>query len=517
MGLIRYLTILFLPFFFFACQDDDDGGTSPGGEVMVSFSNLNEGGTYGGELTAQVDARPTESVSQVSLTFAGETVDSTQSTPFKFAIDTRTVADGSHVLEAEATTRAGESVSEDLTINVSNPLAVLELPVSGGDPGFKGYYYGIHDNEGNLLKGGSITLGQEVQVEATQPYPADSVMVSLYYETSEELYIRTFTDADRGASWRMNYDQPQPELADSINIYVTGQSFYGYTASSGIGTTPDVDNNEYTLPATEGTNQYYVTEYVSSGGPRNYEYGTLQDGDTTDHSSLSKTTTTHSVTAPTDILVNVSDAYAYHNDIRKALKIKNILGINNPMEFDLPVDDFSNFVLVGNYSPDIQGNNLGSILTLAHGSTVPSSFGYSTGSATTNATGNTLSGTAQQGDAQAILYQVSDSPGTSHFEWTVSSSGGLEPLTLEAPSIINQKYPELQNVVWEGNYSFVIRSDAISNYREFLDVQRSSIYAYLGDWHYKPSNNLYGEKTILLNPLISQGSELVIKEFDYTD
>ena len=74
MQRLTLLTLLLLPFLFFACQEDDSNGTQPGEDLVVSFNNLNHGEQVRDSITVSVDASPQESVSEVSLTFAGEQV-----------------------------------------------------------------------------------------------------------------------------------------------------------------------------------------------------------------------------------------------------------------------------------------------------------------------------------------------------------------------------------------------------------------------------------------------------------
>jgi len=250
---------------------------------------------------------------------------------------------------ASATTEAGESFTEDLSIEVSNPLATLEMPVSGGDPGFNGYYYGIHRNDGSLIKGGSIAL-------------------------------------------------VQPELADSLTLNITAENSYGFDASTSLTPGYDQEGTDYTFPATEGTNQYYVMESYQASD-RAYQYGTVQDGNTQEVATLTGTTTEKSITAPEEVNINLSTAYAYNSDIREALRVEKNFIAANPMNFDLPVNEFSPFFIVGNFIPPSNTKGLEGVLTIRHQSEIPSQLSSSTGTAQANTTGNKLSGTVDLGDA----------------------------------------------------------------------------------------------------------------------
>jgi hypothetical protein len=513
MRLIKHASwLLVLPLIILSCQEDNN--TQPAEDLTISFDNINPGEVISDSVTVSIDASPREAINQLILSFAGERTDSLDSAPFQFEIDTRTVADGNYTLKATANAEGGQTLTEEISVEVSNPLAVIKIPTSGGDPGYKGYYYGIHTRDGNLIKGGAITLGQEIPVKATQPYPSDTLMVSLYYQTNQEVFIRTFTDAPRGSSWKMNFDQQQPEPADSVHLYITAESFYGFTSSTSLSSNFTYKgNNFYTFPALEGTNQYYVTEYFPVKD-RNYEYGTIQDGDTLEIGFLPESATTRRVTAPTDININVSSAYAYNNNPREALLVERYQGTSKDMEFDLPVDEFSNFLIIGNYLPSNGPSNLDGIKTLKHENNVPSAFAYTPGTAVPQTTGSNLSGTAEPEDAQAVVYETNDTPNQTSFYWTVTSSGDLAQTTLEAPEVLKQKFPSLQNVVWESERAFVVKSDAISSYQDFLNIQRSSIYGYAYLGYFPIPNNIYEEKKIVLNPLISNGSQLVVKEFN---
>jgi hypothetical protein len=511
MHRLKHVFWLFLlPFVLFACEEDNNS-TQPAENLEISFSNLSDNEVISDSVTVSVDASPQESIRQLSLSFAGEKIDSLGSAPFQFGIDTRRVADGNYTLKATAQTEDGEIITEEISVEVSNPLAVIEIPTSGGDPGYEGYYYGIHQKDGSLIKGGAIALGQQIQVEAAQPYPSDTVMVSLYYETSDRLFIRSFTGAPRGSSWRMNFAQKPPQLADSLGLHINVQHQHGFYTSTSLSGSHSKKGDLYVHPAVEGGNQYFVAKYYLGGGMGDYEYGTVQDGDTVTVDFLNKSPTTQKITAPTEIGTNVSYSFAYNEDYRDALRLQTITGTSNPMEFSFPVDEFSNFVVVGDYSPFNGPEDLIHLTTIKHESSVPSKFAYSTGTSTSQSTGSLLSGTAELGDAQAVLYETSAGVNQTTFRWNISSDGDLPQMSLEAPEIVNQKFPTLSDLVWETPSSMVVRSDAIDSYQEFLDTQQSGIYAY-PDYFVIP-DDVYAGKSMIFNPLISEGSELVMKEF----
>lgn len=521
MKRLTILTFLLISFLFFSCQEDNDNSSQPEEDLMVSFSNLNNGETVGDSVTVSVDVSPREALSQLTLSFDGEVVDSLESAPFEFGIDTRSVADGIYNLEATAISQSGETTSRNISIEVSNPLAVLEMPVAGGDPGFKSYHYGIHQKDGSLIKGGSIAVGQQIQVEASEPYPSDTVMVTLYYETPDDsqttnwLYILTYTQVERGSNWRMNFDQKQPQPSDSIELNLTADNPDGFASSTSLTPGYEQEGDSYIFPARQGTNQYYVTERDKSGNQR-YEYGTIQGGNSKTIDILSEEATPKSIQAPgNDININLSFAYAYNTDISQALAVEYPEGLQSPMTFDLPVNEFSNFVIFGYYYLSSGANGLNLVITSKHQSTVPPEFAFSTGTAQANTNGSTIFGTADLGDAQAVIYQATALPNQTFFNWSVFSNRDLSSLSLEIPKIVKNKFPGLDGVIWESDESQILKSNAINNYQEFLHIQKSSVYAHPTGTNFLPEEeNVYSTKSIIFNPLISEGSEYVMKFFD---
>jgi hypothetical protein len=521
MKRLTLLSFFLLPFLFFACQEESNDTSQPQEDLVLSFSNLSNGETVNDSVNVSVDVSPREALSQLTLSFDGEVVDSLESAPFEYGIDTRSVADGIYTLEATATNQSGETTSRNISIEVSNPLAVFEMPVSGGDPGFKSYHYGIHQKDGSLIKGGSIAPGQEIQVEADQPYPSDTVMVTLYYEQPDNsqtlnwLYILTYTQVERGSSWRMNFDEKQPQPSDSIELKVTADNPDGFAASTSLTPVYEQEGDSYTFPARQGTNQYYVTERGKSGSQR-YEYGTIQGGNSKTIDILSEEATPKSIQAPgNDISFNLSFAYAYNSDIRKALGVEYFNEPQSAMTFDLPVNEFSNFVIFGYYSLSSGANGLDVVMTSIHQSTVPSEFAFSTGTAQANTNGSSISGTTELGDAQAVIYEANAQSNQTLFNWSVISNRDLSSVSLEIPKVVKNKFPALENVIWESDASLIVKSDAANNYQDFLDIQRKGVYSYpIGTMNIPEDHSVYGSKSNIFNPLISDGSEYVIKHFD---
>ena len=87
-------------------------------------------------------------------------------------------------------------------------------------------------------------------------------------------------------------------------------------------------------------------------------------------------------------------------------------------------------------------------------------------------------------------------------------------MPLNIPAVVKNRFPVLEDIIWDSETSYVIKSDAISNYQDLLDVRKSSIYGYMPGIVNTIPENVYSSKAFLFNPLISNSSEYVSIVFD---
>ena len=103
-------------------------------EPQVTITSPSEGSTATGDLEVVVDAADDTALASVELLLDGDSIETDTSPPYDFSINTATLTNGPHILQARARDVAGNSaLSTPVSISVDNPVD-SEPPSAPTDP-----------------------------------------------------------------------------------------------------------------------------------------------------------------------------------------------------------------------------------------------------------------------------------------------------------------------------------------------------------------------------------------------
>jgi hypothetical protein len=96
---------------------------TPSAFTTINFANVQEGQTLSNVFEVVVSASPTTTVSNIKLYVDSTLINTENTTPYEFNVDTRNFSDGNHVLKAVATATSsagGGTVTKTITVNFNN-------------------------------------------------------------------------------------------------------------------------------------------------------------------------------------------------------------------------------------------------------------------------------------------------------------------------------------------------------------------------------------------------------------
>ncbi len=105
----------------------------------ISLTSPADGSTVAGSISIAFNSPNNVAITSVTVTLDGNTIFTGKNSPATFNLDTRSIANGSHVLKATATDiNNSKAESPSVTIKVSNAIqisaAITPNPISGGSP-----------------------------------------------------------------------------------------------------------------------------------------------------------------------------------------------------------------------------------------------------------------------------------------------------------------------------------------------------------------------------------------------
>lgn len=227
-----------------SCKDDENPDTTLP-DVKVTSSATSD--IVWNTVTLTVEASDDLGIETLELRIDGTSVKTATTSPFDFAWDTQTVADGEHTIAATGTDKSGNQKTFEIKLTVQNILLEADIPsdfLRTGESSEAGYIF-LSDKDGKVIVTKQFENGDHIELRAPAYNEGTFNVTEVINDPSDNRTILgTITEVSRGR-WVLTNgtyeEEPSPvgsaqltftNAATDMGYYVMTNGGDGYTDQS---------------------------------------------------------------------------------------------------------------------------------------------------------------------------------------------------------------------------------------------------------------------------------------------